>query len=93
MVILTLSGLREIEDEMLGQCQGAAADIVIDCRERAVYLRWVYWREIEEKEFVLSRKVRFIDMDLGNIDVLMQEAKLGSHEFCRDVTKLLEEGL
>lgn len=91
MVILTLSRLREIEDAMLGHCTGAAAEIVIDCNERAVYLQWKFWREIEEKEFAMSLKVRFIDIAHGNFDVLEHEAGAGSRNFARDVAKLLEK--
>ena len=83
MVILSLSQLKGIEEHMLNHCLWAEAEIIIDCRERAVYLQWRC--VFNEKQHALSKKFRFIDIDLSRTDVLKLEAMNGSRQFTREV--------
>ncbi len=85
MVILSLSQLKGIEEAMLDECHGAEAEVVVDCRERAVYLQWRGICIISEKEYALSKKISFIDIDQGIPDVLKLAAEAGSQQFAREV--------
>lgn len=84
MVALSLSQLKVLEEIMLGSCPEASAEIIIDCSERAVYLQWR--APVGDKEYALSKKMAFIDMVHGQVDVLKREAHVGSHQFIQGVT-------
>jgi len=90
MVVLTLRQLILLREKMTDHCLGSHTDIVIDGNQRAVYLQWKYWREVEGKIFDMSQKVTFEDIAYGKTDALALAAEKGSKDFAEGVTKMLE---